>query len=121
MRFYPNKRFKGCRNLPNSFNFNVFLDGTVLALWVIQKQTVMKTIISTLIIVFTITVSSAMAAPKPGESKHDRSAKRRIARTTKVSDKTSMITENMVCFVNADEFFASKWRRHLPKKRKYIC
>lgn len=78
----------------------------------------MKTIISTLIIVFTITVSSAMASPKPGESKHERSAKRRIARTTKVSEK---ITENMVCFVNADEFFASKWRRHLPKKRKYIC
>jgi hypothetical protein len=71
----------------------------------------MKTTIKALILVLTLTASAAMAAPAPAPSKGVK-----VPKTIAKVMKTTIQPANEVC-VSASEFFASKWRRNLPRKK----
>jgi hypothetical protein len=64
-----------------------------------------------LILVLTLTASAALAAPAPAPSKSVKAPKK-IANVMKAT----IQSEIKVC-ISADEFFASKWRRSLPRKK----
>jgi hypothetical protein len=78
----------------------------------IRNNLTMKTTMKALILVLTLTASAAMAAPAPAPSKGVIAPKKKIANVMKIT----IQPENGVC-ISADEFFASKWRRSLPRKK----